>query len=126
MYRAYGLLLPDSDFTLSEAAVRLAAKFPRASIAPGDQGLTLTLEDWDIRLRLREGPEVLEEARAMAEQIGGAEDELGITNCARRVEVWSDVPDREMEHFNDYLLVMEAVQSFRGVIGVDPQEPSLL
>jgi hypothetical protein len=36
------------------------------------------------------------------------------------------VPDPELEHFNDYLLAVEVLQSFRGLIAVDPREPSLL
>jgi hypothetical protein len=31
-----------------------------------------------------------------------------------------------MDHFNDYLQVIEVLQSFQGVIAVDPSEPSLL
>jgi hypothetical protein len=31
-----------------------------------------------------------------------------------------------MDHFNDYLRVIEALQTFQGVIPVDPREPSLL
>lgn len=126
MYRAYGLLLPNSDFSLSAAAQKLAQQFPDAAIEQVDQRLRLTKGDWEIHLTLRQGPDVLEESRRIAEHIGGAEDELGITTCERRVEIESDVPDPEMDYFNDYLLVLETVQSFQGVVGVDPQEPSLL
>jgi hypothetical protein len=31
-----------------------------------------------------------------------------------------------MEHFNDYLLVVEVLKTFDGLIAVDPNEPSLL
>ena len=126
MYQAYGLLKPDSDFTLAAAATKLAARLPDFSIAQDDQRLTLTSEDWEIHLVLNTGPEVIQEARTLEEGIGGAEDDLGITSCDRRVEVASDVDDPEMAHFNDYLTVIEVLKSFRGVIAVDPEEPSLL
>jgi len=31
-----------------------------------------------------------------------------------------------MDHFNDYVLAVEVLQSFKGLIAVDPREPSLL
>jgi hypothetical protein len=82
--------------------------------------------DWEIHLTLNESTTVLDESREMARHIGGSEDAKDLAACARRVELASDVPDREMEHFNDYLLAVEVLQSFKGLIAVDPKEPSLL
>lgn len=126
MYHAYGLLLPQSNFTLAEAARKLAAIFPSFQQQQRESQLSLIKGDWEIHLTLQEGPEVLEESRRIAEHVGGAEDELGIGKCNRRVDIASDVPDPEMDHFNDYLLVVEMLQQFQGVIPIDPHEPSLL
>ena len=126
MYHAYGLLLPPSDFTLAAAAQKLASVFPGFELAQREVRLTLAKDDWEIHLTLEEGPEVLEESHRIAEHVGGGEDELGIGTCNRRVDVASDVPDPEMDHFNDYLQVIEMLQTFKGVIPVDPHEPSLL
>ena len=90
------------------------------------QRLSLSSDNWEIHLTLEEGPQVLEDSIRIADQIGGADEELGIAKCNRRVDVATDYPDPEMDHFNDYLQVMEVVQSFQGVIAVDPSEPSLL
>ncbi len=126
MYHAHALLLPNSDFTLAAAAKKLAALFPALPQELTEQRLQLSSDDWEIHLTLEGGPEVLEEALRIADHIGGAEDELGIRTCNRRVDIASDVPDPEMDHFNDYLRVIEALQTFQGVIAVDPREPSLL
>jgi hypothetical protein len=126
MYRAFGLLKPNSDFTLAEAATRLAQQFPDFSIVHNDAKLKLASGDWEIHLTLISGAQVLEESQDIEEKIGGDEDDLGIASCDRRVEVASDIPDPEMDHFNHYLLVIEVLQSFKGVIAVDPEEPSLL
>ncbi len=126
MYHAYGLLLPSSNFTLAAAAQKLAALLPSFKQALVPQQLQLTSGDWEIHLTLQEGPEVLQESAQIAEQIGGAEDELGIRTCNRRVDVASDIPDPEMDHFNHYLQIIEVLQTFQGVIPVDPSEPSLL
>jgi hypothetical protein len=126
MYCAYGLLKPGTDFTMASAAQRLTAKFPSFTVAPLDDTLVVSSAGWEIHLALNESPTVLEESREMAERIGGAEDANDIAVCARRVELSSDIPDLEMEHFNDYLLAIEVLQSFKGLIAVDPREPSLL
>ena len=126
MYRAFGLLKSDSDFTITEAARRLSARFPKYTVVPKGDTITVSSADWEVHLVLNESPEVLEESREIAAHIGGSEDAQDIAACGRRVELSSDMPDPEMDHFNDYLLAIEALQSFQGLIAVDPREPSLL
>lgn len=126
MYSAFGLLTPDSDFTMTEAARRLAVKFPTFTIELRADSIAVSSADWEIHLTLNESPMVLDESREIAGHIGGAVDAKDIAACARRVEVASDIPDPVMAHFNDYLFVVEVLQSFKGVIAVDPREPSLL
>ena len=113
MYSAFGLLTPDSDFTMTEAAKRLSAKFPAFKVELQTDTIVVSCEDWEIKLTLNESPTVLVESREMAGHIGGAEDALDLAVCARRVEVASDIADREMNHFNDYLCVVEVLQSFK-------------
>ena len=126
VYSAFGLLKPDSDFTLKEAAQRLAAKFPLFAVEQTADAIVVSDAEWEIHLTLNESPAVLDESREIARHIGGAEDAKDIALCARRVELASDIPDPEMDHFNDYLLAVEVLQSFEGLIAVDPREPSLL
>ncbi len=126
MYHAQGLLLPSSDFTLAAAAKKLASVFPKLKQEQTGQRLSLSSDDWEIHLTLEDGPGVLEDSVRIADHIGGSEEELGIAKCNRRVDVATDVPDPEMDHFNDYLQIIELLQSFSGVIAVDPSEPSLL
>jgi hypothetical protein len=126
MYSAFGLLTPDSDFTMTEASRRLAAKFPSFAVAQKADGIVVSDADWEIHLTLNESPTVLEESRTIAGHIGGSEDARDIAACARRVELASDIPDPEMDHFSDYVLAVEVLQSFKGLIAVDPREPSLL
>lgn len=126
MYSAFGLLKLENDFSMSEAAKRLAAKFPAYAVDQNADGIVVSSADWEIHLTVNESSAVLDESREMAEHIGGAEDAKDIAACATRVELASDTPDPQMEHFNDYLLVLEVLQSFKGLIAVDPEEPSLL
>lgn len=126
MYRTFALLLPESDFTLDKVAQKILTAFPGSQASRADQQIQVTTPDWEVHLTLEEGPEVLEETQRIAEHIGGNEDELGIRRCARRVVIASDVPDPMMEHFADYLKVIDVLRTFKGLILVDPQEPSLL
>ena len=126
MYNAYGLLQSASDFTLAEAARRLSAKFPNFAVEQRDDAVVVSSPDWEIHMSVNEAPGVLEESAEIARHIGGAEDAKDIAACARRVELVSDVPDRELDHFSDYQSAIEVLQSFKGLIAVDPREPSLL
>jgi len=125
MYRAYGLLQASSDFTLDEAVNRLKSRFPGFSATRAGNQISLVKDDWEIFLAENADPAVLAESAELAEKIAG-EDGSEIAACARRVEVYSDISDPFMEHFNDYLVVIEVLQSFRGVIAVDPNEPALM
>jgi hypothetical protein len=126
MYNAFGLLTPDSDFTMTEAARRLADRFPSFAVELQHDTVVVSTAAWEIHLTMNASPTVLEESAEIAEHIGGAEDGSDIAACARRVELASDIPDPEMEHFNDYLLAVEVIKSFKGLIAVDPTEPTLL
>lgn len=126
MYRAYGLLQPDTDFSLPTAALKLAAKFPGFQITQNGNRVIVAKGDWEIYLTLNDSPEVLEESQRLAEQLSDGEEGAKMASSAARVEVYSDAPDKELDHFNDYLGMVEVLMSFRGLIAVDPEEPSLL
>ena len=125
MYRAYGLLHPTSDFTLQEAAARLRARLPGHSVILAGQ-LTVSSAGWEIALRLDAEPYVRQESVGFAQKIAGWEDPAYLEACDRRVEVWSDTPDPMMEHFNDYLTVVEVLKSFSGLVAVDPKDAGLI
>lgn len=126
MYRMYGLLLPESDFSLEVAERKLKLKLPNFNVQQTDEKVIVSRQDWEIHLTLESGPAVLEDSLRIAEQISGAVDELGISRCDRRVLVASDIQDPQLEHFDDYLKVTEVLRTFKGLIAVDPQGPSLL
>lgn len=126
MYQAYGLLLPNSAFTLEDAARKLAASFPDFDRQNAPGGVVFSGPTWEFHLVLRQGPEVLEDSVRIAGGIGGAQDDLGLSRCDRRVELASDYPDPEMEHFDDFLRIVAVLKSFPGLVAVEPKEPSLL
>jgi hypothetical protein len=74
------------------------------------------------------GPDVQTETTGLVDRLAGvdpAEAEAFVASD-RRIEAWTDTPDPFMEHFDDYLAVVEVLKSFRGVLAVDPKEPGVL
>jgi hypothetical protein len=128
MYRAYGLLQPNTSFTLEKGALQLAARFPDATVSREGDRIRLIKGEWQIELAIADGPQVQSEAEGFAGKIAGLEPQeaAAIASCSQRIEVDSDVPDPFMEHFNDFLTVVEVLKSFPGVIVIDPKEPALL
>jgi hypothetical protein len=128
MYRALGLLKKDSDFDLDKAAARVVAKVPGSSSLRSGDTVTVAKGDWSIYLALVSGPHVKFESEGIVGKLAGldADEAAELTESEQRVEVWTDDPDPFMEHFNDYLFVIEALKSFKGLTAVDPNEPAIL
>jgi len=126
MYSAYALMLPDSDLSLNELKDRLKMKFPNVTVELKKNEITLVDGDWDYHLVLNKDPEVLEQSEELAGRIAGLDEDTPMRECSRRVEVWSETPDPFMEYFERHFQVLEVLRSFKGVILVDPKEPSLL
>jgi hypothetical protein len=128
MYRAIGLLQSHSDFSLEEAESRLRAALPTHVVSRTGDTLTAAQGNWWIAVALASGSELRDETEGLVSKLAGlepAEAELYV-NSEKRVEVWTDEPDPFMEHFNDYLSVVEVLKSFRGLLAVDPKEPGVL
>jgi hypothetical protein len=128
MYRALGLLQPNTDFDLDAAGARLAERIPGSTASRSGDVVTIAKGDWSINIALVTGPHVSDETIGITDRIGGLDqaDAEVLSRSDRRVEVWTDIPDPFMEHFNDYLFAVEVLKSFGGVVAVDPNEPDLL
>lgn len=128
MYHAVGLLTKESDFDLDAAGARLAARIPGSSAARSGDTVTVSKGDWWIAMALESGDDLRDEIEGLTARLAGVEQAEAeqYVAAARRVSVWTDVPDPFMEHFNDYLYAVEVLKSFGGLLAVDPKEPGLL
>jgi hypothetical protein len=128
MYRALGLLRPDSDFTVEQALALLTEKFPGFAVTREADQITVSKGEWWIALALVSGDYVRTETEGIVSHLAGVEpaEAETLAQTDRRVEVWTDIPDPFMEHFNDYLYVLEVLKTFNGLLAVDPNEPSVL
>ncbi len=128
MYRAIGLLRPDSEFTIDLAQTRLASQLPGFDIAREGEQIVLSKDEWWIAVRLATGPDVQTEIQGLVEQLAGIEpaEAEEYASTGRRVEVWTDVSDPYMEHFDDYQTVVGVLKSFPGLLVVDPKERGIV
>jgi hypothetical protein len=128
MYHALGLCQPHSDFDLDAAGARLAARIPGSSTSRSGDTVTVSKGDWWIAMALESGDHLRDEIEGLTSKLAGlegAEAEEYVAS-AKRVSLWTDIPDPFMEHFNDYLSAVEVLKSFGGVLVVDPKEPGVL
>jgi len=124
-YQALILLPSNSGASLDATHDRL-----RSSGAFDRTGLTLTrtpdsielaMGHWHLVIGLASGPHVLEESREIAQRYGAARgDQALLASCDTRFELESDA-DPEMEHFNDYALVVEHLTAVFHGVAFDPR-----
>lgn len=128
MYQAVGLLTPESDFSLHEAARWLQSRLPDHEVCLEDERITVRRGDWSIQLELESGAHLRDEIEGLVDRLAGVEPEEADRYIAsqRRVRVSSEDIDPFMEHFEAYLGVVEVLKSFSGMLVVDPKEPGVL
>ena len=121
-YKAVAFIADDSEFTVPLAAERLRALpgVPDLTVTVAPNELTASFGGWDLHLMVDEGGYVPAEARETAAASPGYRNAAAVARCRRMAAIWSNDPDPEMDHFNDYLLSVEAlVDEFRGVYAQD-------
>ena len=127
-YRAF-LLNPGLEPpALQEAVRRAKATLPGFSARQSGTWFVFEMGGWSLTVAVSNAPHVLEESSELARRHPEWPQARQIAACASRIEVWSSpgAADPEMEHLNDYILVVEALQSFPGVIAYDPARDQLI
>ncbi len=126
-YQAFGLLEPDNNFEMNSAAEWLAAGIGSLEISrTTEDKIQLVSGGWEITIGINREPWVGEESKELATALAHSEKASRIARCQARVEIQSESPDPDMDHFNDYIAVLEVLETFDGVILVDPREPDLI
>jgi hypothetical protein len=125
-YQAIAFLKDDSDFDIEVFKKHLIRCFPAMQIIQEGKTISLSLPNWEIHTHLADEPFVEEEGLEMLEHCPECPRIDEISRCKRRVEIWSPSPDPQMDYFNDYLIVCDVLDSFQGVIVLDPVSGDLL
>jgi hypothetical protein len=113
---------------LPEAVRRAKATLPGFSARRNGSSVVFEKGGWALCLAVSNAPHVLQESSELARRHPEWPQAHQIAACASRIEVWSPplAEDPDMEHLNDYILVVEALQSFPGVIAYDPASDQLI
>jgi hypothetical protein len=124
-YEALILLPPHSGASLNaaHASLRSSASFDDTTVTltSTPDSVELTSGRWHLVIGLASGPHVLEESREIAQRYGAARgDQALLASCGTRFELESDA-DSEMEHFNDYVLVVEHLTAAFHGVAFDPR-----
>lgn len=134
-YELLALLTDDADITVDRLADLLRQDFasdPGAAIRIEDAAaqpipsVAVRWDGWSFRLSVEDQPHVRAESEGIAEAFAsGRPNRDLIASCRRRISVAAD-PDPDMDHFNDYLFIMERLGKLTGVILFDPKVPEFV
>jgi hypothetical protein len=125
-YQANAFLEDVTDFSLEEAKARLAKRVTGATISSAGNRIIISVKGWRLGLNLDDGPHVLDESAGIARHYSKCPKSPAIAKCRKRVDIWSEDDDPNMDHINDFIFVCEALSSFKGVILLDPRSGDLL
>lgn len=80
--------------------------------AEGALFLKLSVNDWICKIYFLTDDDIIEEAREMAEESAANHPEKNlIASCASRFEI-ACAPDANMDYFNDYVWVLNVIETF--------------
>jgi hypothetical protein len=131
-YSAFVLLPPETDangaklagllsqyFKGSEPLMEMVKTMEDSSVV--HYAILLRWHDWRMQAALNTDPNILESSREIAQKHGQARADFDrISSCDKRIEVLCE-PDPSMNHFNDYMLVLQALEEIPGAVLFDPQ-----
>ena len=135
-YLALGLVPPSTDISFHAVAPLVFQAFPgevpakKAQRTVEDGQLTtwiiwLEWPDWKVQIRPVAGTKVLEFANKVASVDPSRQDNSVIASCDRLIEV-QGTDDANMDHFNDYVFVLQALENLPGVVLFDPRDVSFI
>jgi hypothetical protein len=122
-YQAFVFVPPGVEVSMPTLAATAAPKFviTRGQVEPRGSTIRVAFPGFLLQATLVDADYVLEESQEIAERLADKEAAARIAVCERRVEVFSTGDDDDMEHFNDYLLLVAAVQrALPGSVAWDP------
>lgn len=112
---------PSLDLVRQQIHQRADGANPPAQIAIESDCITITVEDWQLRISANGDPDVLEESQEIAATHLEPEDPKRaiLATYGFRLEISCD-EDPNMDYFNYYIYALEALSEFPGAIVFDP------
>lgn len=121
MYRSIALISPQSDFSLDGLERAFRKHLEGLQVVRSGTRFRISVDRWEMALTMWSGAEVLEESGEIARRYAaGRPDRDEIASCERRLEIQGGADPRKA-HCNDYIVVVECLEAFRGVKVFDPR-----
>lgn len=82
----------------------------------------LLINDWEFELAMDAATHIQEESIEMADEFASSNPlKSKIASCSKRLLI-GGTPDYDMEYFNDFVFVLEKIESFSDVYTFNPYE----
>jgi hypothetical protein len=126
-YYAIDVLIPPSNtLTFEDIAIKIRDHLAGISDSPTviieSDRMKVQRDEWELRIYWEDKPHVLEESREIAKRFAqGRADADVIASCKFRITTAAD-PDPDMTYFNDYVFVLEALESIKNIYIFDPYD----
>lgn len=120
-YQTLALILPDSEATRDLLCVKLAESFPNIHLKNEHSRVIMNFGNWQFFIYYNDAPHVIIESQEIAYQFATDREDKGvIAACKARFELYGEL-DPNMDYFNDYICVLQELETFTGVILFDPK-----
>jgi hypothetical protein len=114
-YRLTAFIPPTSTITFAQIAERIRKYIGAAdgvSVSLVENKVSISYEGWSLRVYWEDQSHVIAESQDFANhRLTPEAHRAFIASCNRRITTGADV-DPDMDHFNDYVLVINALKSF--------------
>ena len=128
-YHAFIFVVDNQEYLLCDVSKKIAAALkncPSDKVDKSDEIFSAHWGDFQINLTANFAAHILMESQEMAQHHQFASPWDKVAKCGWRIELWSNL-DSEMDHFNDYIFVLETLEKQLGeVVMVDLSSGELI
>jgi hypothetical protein len=127
-YRRTVLIPTSADIRFADVVARMQQKFARITSVAVSQiqphQLRIQASDWYLDIYWEDDAQVMEESTEIARYFASEECRSNVKSCAQRITT-AATADPNMDHFNDYVFVLEVLESLPGVYQFDSEQGKL-
>ena len=121
------ILIPlNHAFTFGDFFERLTKKFAHQQNLlvelQTDHQIIIRRNDWELRIALQDNPHAAIEAQEIAKRFVMDDLDRPIVASSLSYLSTSGDPDPKMDHFNEYVFVLETIEQYSGLYILDPDE----
>jgi hypothetical protein len=127
-YHTLALIPQHVNISFDETAHAIKERFARDKVKVIVETALIRVKrnNWELRIWYEEKPEVLVESQEIASNFATKRDDATIIASCNRRFITSADRDPKMDYFNDYVFVLEALESINGIILFNPDDGTFI